>query len=136
LLFVSVLLHELGHSITAQRKGIPVRSITLFIFGGIASISEDSENARDEFAIAIMGPVVSIAIAIVSAGIWQLVGDAQEQIAAIAMYLALVNTILVLFNMIPGFPLDGGRVFRAILWGVTGSVMTATRIASMTGVFI
>jgi Zn-dependent protease/predicted transcriptional regulator len=136
LLFVSVLLHELGHSITAQRKGIPVRSITLFIFGGVASIGEESETAGDEFAIAIMGPVVSVAIAVLSGVLWLTVGPFQEQAAAIFMYLALVNTILVLFNMIPGFPLDGGRVFRAIIWGWTGSLTTATRIASTTGVFI
>jgi Zn-dependent protease/predicted transcriptional regulator len=136
LLFVSVLLHELGHSVTAQRKGIPVRSITLFIFGGVASIGEESETAGDEFAIAIMGPVVSIFIAIVSAVLWLTIGPFQEQAAAVFMYLALVNTILVVFNMIPGFPLDGGRVFRAIIWGWTGNVTTATRIASTTGVII
>lgn len=136
LLFVSVLLHELGHAITAQRKGIPVRSITLFIFGGVASIAEDSENARDEFAIAIMGPVVSVAIAIVAGVTWLLFEPFQEQVTAIALYLMIVNTVLVLFNMIPGFPLDGGRVFRALLWGWTGSVVRATRIASTTGVMI
>jgi Zn-dependent protease/CBS domain-containing protein len=136
LLFVSVLLHELGHAFTAQRKGIPVRSITLFIFGGVASIAEDSETARDEFAIAIMGPVVSVLIAVLSGVLWLTVGPFQEQAAAVLMYLALVNTILVVFNMIPGFPLDGGRVFRALIWGWTGNVMTATRIASTTGVII
>jgi Zn-dependent protease/CBS domain-containing protein len=136
LLFTSVLLHELGHAITAQRRGIPVRSITLFIFGGVASLSEDSENARDEFAIAIMGPVVSVAIAIFSGVMYLLVRPFQEQLGAIFLYLAVVNTVLVLFNMIPGFPLDGGRVFRAALWGWTGSVEKATRYASMTGVMI
>jgi Zn-dependent protease/predicted transcriptional regulator len=136
LLFVSVLLHELGHAFTAQAKGIPVRSITLFIFGGVANIGEDSETARDEFAIAIMGPVVSVAIAAISGALYFTIGRIQEQFEAVLMYLAIVNTILVVFNMIPGFPLDGGRVFRAILWGITGNVMTATRIASMVGVFI
>jgi Zn-dependent protease/predicted transcriptional regulator len=136
LLFTSVLLHELGHAFTAQYKGIPVRSITLFIFGGVASIAEDSENARDEFAIAIMGPVVSVAIAIFSGVVWLIVNPFQEQLAAIFLYLTIVNTILVIFNMIPGFPLDGGRVFRAILWGWTGSVERATRYASMAGVMI
>lgn len=136
LLFTSVLLHELGHAFTAQRKGIPVRSITLFIFGGVASIAEDSESARDEFAIAIMGPVVSIAIAAFSFVMWLLVQPFQEQITAVFLYLTIVNTVLVIFNMIPGFPLDGGRVFRALLWGWTGSVEKATRWASMTGVMI
>jgi Zn-dependent protease/CBS domain-containing protein len=136
LLFTSVLLHELGHAFTAQHKGIPVKSITLFIFGGVASIAEDSENARDEFAIAIMGPVVSVAIALFSFVVWLLIGPFQEQLAAIFLYLTIVNTVLVLFNMIPGFPLDGGRVFRALLWGWTGSVERATRWASMTGVMI
>lgn len=136
LLFTSVLLHELGHAFTAQQKGIPVRSITLFIFGGVASIAEDSENARDEFAIAIMGPVVSVAIAVFSFVLWLVIGPFQEQLQAITLYLTIVNTVLVLFNMIPGFPLDGGRVFRALLWGWTGSVEKATRWASMTGVMI
>jgi Zn-dependent protease/predicted transcriptional regulator len=136
LLFTSVLLHELGHAFTAQRKGIPVKSITLFIFGGVASIAEDSETARDEFAIAIMGPVVSVAIALFSFVMWLLFGPFQEQFAAIFLYLTIVNTVLVLFNMIPGFPLDGGRVFRAALWAWTGSVEKATRYASMTGVMI
>ncbi len=136
LLFTSVLLHELGHAFTAQYKGIPVKSITLFIFGGVASISQDSETARDEFAIAIMGPVVSVGIAIVSGVAFLLVSPFQEQLAAIFAYLALVNTVLVIFNMIPGFPLDGGRVFRAFLWGWTGSVEKATRWASMVGVMI
>jgi Zn-dependent protease/CBS domain-containing protein len=136
LLFTSVLLHEFGHAITAQRKGIPVRSITLFIFGGVASIAEDSESARDEFAIAIMGPVVSVAIAVFSGVMYLLVGPFQDQLAAIFLYLTVVNTVLVIFNMIPGFPLDGGRVFRAALWAWTGSVEKATRYASMTGVMI
>jgi Zn-dependent protease/CBS domain-containing protein len=136
LLFTSVLLHELGHSITAQRRGVSVKSITLFIFGGVASMGEDSETARDEFAIAIMGPVVSVAIAVFSGVVYLLVGPFQEQLAAIFLYLTIVNTVLVVFNMIPGFPLDGGRVFRAALWGWTGSVEKATRYASMTGVMI
>jgi Zn-dependent protease/CBS domain-containing protein len=136
LLFASVLAHELGHAFTAQAKGIPVRSITLFIFGGVAAIAEDSEKARDEFAIAIMGPAVSVAIAAVSGALWFAVRGLNEQLAAILLYLALANSLLVVFNMIPGFPLDGGRVFRAILWGVTGNVMTATRIASTVGVVI
>jgi Zn-dependent protease/CBS domain-containing protein len=136
LLFVSVLAHELGHAFTAQAKGIPVRSITLFIFGGVAAIAEDSEQARDEFLIAIMGPAVSVAIAAVSGLLWLVVQNVNEQVAAILLYLALANTLLVVFNMIPGFPLDGGRVFRAILWGATGNVMTATRIASTAGVII
>ena len=136
LLFASVLAHELGHAVVAQAKGIPVRSITLFVFGGVAVLDEESEEAGDEFLIAVAGPAVSLAIAIVSAALGSATQDLNEQTAAILRYLASANVLLVAFNLIPGYPLDGGRVLRAIIWGATGSVQRATRIAASIGMVI
>lgn len=136
LLFASVLAHELGHSIVAQSRGIPVRNITLFIFGGVAQLSRESETAGDEFRIAIAGPAVSFVIGIVCLGLWVIVGGTNEFLGAILQYLGAANLILVFFNLIPGYPLDGGRVFRAIVWGVTKDMERATKIASMVGVLI
>lgn len=136
LLFASVLAHELGHSLVAIAKGIPVRSITLFIFGGVAALSEESEEPGDEFLIAIAGPAVSVAIAAVSYVLYLPAQAISEQVAAILLYLFVANAILVVFNMIPGYPLDGGRVLRSIIWGVTNNVQRATRIASTVGVII
>ena len=136
LLFASVLAHELGHAIVAQRRGISVRSITLFIFGGVAQLDAETEEAGDEFAIAIAGPAVSVAIAVVSAVLWFAVREVSEQTGAILQYLASANTVLVLFNLIPAYPLDGGRVFRAFLWQRSGSVQQATRTAATVGMII
>jgi Zn-dependent protease/CBS domain-containing protein len=136
LLFASVVAHELGHSFTAIAKGIPVHSITLFIFGGVASLSQEIKDAKTEFLVAIAGPAVSLFIAVVSAGGMYLLDGVSEQFAAVFEYLALANGILVVFNLIPGFPLDGGRVFRSIVWGITHSMERATRIATRLGVII
>ena len=134
-MFGSVLLHELGHSFVALRYKIPVRSITLFIFGGVAQISAEPPSAISEFWIALAGPVVSFALAGVF-GILQTVVGAVAPVLAIAKYLAYINGALGLFNLIPGFPLDGGRVFRAILWGTTHNLRRATLIAGNVGRFI
>jgi Zn-dependent protease len=136
LLFASVVAHELGHSFTAIAKGIPVHNITLFIFGGVASLSQEIKEAKTEFLVAIAGPAVSLLIAVVSAGGMYLLRGVSEQLSAIFEYLALANGILVVFNLIPGFPLDGGRVFRSIVWGATHSMERATRIATRLGVII
>jgi Zn-dependent protease/CBS domain-containing protein len=135
MLFVSVLLHELGHSVIAMRYKIPVRSITLFIFGGVAQIGAEPPSAMAEFWIAIAGPVVSFALAIFF-GLLQPVLTPIAPLLALAKYLAYINGILALFNLIPGFPLDGGRVFRAIVWGMTQSLYRATVIAGNVGRFI
>ncbi len=135
LLFVSVLLHELGHSVVALRYKIPVRSITLFIFGGIAQIGAEPPSAIAEFWIAIAGPITSFALAILF-GVLQPVVSALAPLLAIAKYLAYINGTLGLFNLIPGFPLDGGRVFRAIIWGATHNFHRATLIAANVGRFI
>jgi len=135
LLFVSVLLHELGHSVVALRYKIPVRSITLFVFGGIAQIGAEPPSAMAEFRIAIAGPITSFALALFF-GSLQPVASIFAPLLAIAKYLAYINGTLGLFNLIPGFPLDGGRVFRAIIWGTTHSLRRATLIAASLGRFI
>jgi Zn-dependent protease/CBS domain-containing protein len=136
LLFASVVAHELGHSFVAIAKGIPVHNITLFIFGGVASLSQDVEDAKTEFLVAIAGPAVSLGIAIISVALTYLLHGISEQFSAVFQYLALANGLLVVFNLIPGFPLDGGRVFRSIVWGVTNSMERATKIATTLGVII
>ncbi len=135
LLYGSVLLHELGHSVVALRYRIPVRRITLFIFGGVAQIATEPPSAGAEFWVALAGPVVSFTLAV-------LLTLAQPALAggsvllALAKYLAYINGALVLFNLIPGFPLDGGRILRAIVWGLTQNLRRATIIAGNVGRFI
>jgi Zn-dependent protease len=132
LLFASVLVHELGHSLVAGARGLRAQSITLFIFGGVSSISSEASTAGDEFLIAVVGPVTSLVLA----GLFWLLGQALPPgtaVAAVASYLAFTNLLLGAFNIVPGFPLDGGRVLRAILWGSTGNLPRATRIASYVG---
>jgi len=133
LFFASVLGHELSHSLIAMRQGGKVRSITLFIFGGIAQIAEEPDNPRKEFVMAIMGPVSSLVIAFVFFIIWVSLRSISEPIGALARYLAIINVILAVFNLIPGFPLDGGRVLRAVIWSTSKNLKTATRIASRVG---
>jgi Zn-dependent protease/CBS domain-containing protein len=132
MLFVSVLLHELGHSVIAQRYGIPVRSITLFIFGGVAQIGAEPPRPKAELLIAIGGPVVSLALA----ALFFLAARALvplHPLFGMARYLALINASLVAFNLIPGFPLDGGRVLRAIVWAINRNLPRATIIAATVG---
>jgi len=135
LLFVSVLLHELGHSWVALRYKIPVRSITLFIFGGISQIEGEPPSAMAEFWIALAGPIVSFALALFFALI-QPISGSLVPLLALSKYLAYINGALGLFNLIPGFPLDGGRVFRAIVWGVSHNLRRATIIAANLGRFV
>ncbi len=132
MLFVSVLLHELGHSVVALRYKIPVRSITLFIFGGVAQIAAEPPFAMAEFWIAIAGPIVGFALAGIF-GLAQSLFAGASPFLALAKYLAYINGTLGLFNLIPGFPLDGGRVFRAIVWGITHNFNSATRTAATVG---
>jgi len=132
LFFASVLAHELGHSLVAIGYRVPVRAITLFVFGGMAQIDAEPPRPAAEFWIAIAGPVVSFALAALFAAVLPVVA-ASEPLTALAKYLAYTNAILGLFNLIPGFPLDGGRVFRALVWGVTGDLRRATRIAATLG---
>jgi Zn-dependent protease len=132
MLFVSILLHEFGHSVLALRYGIPVRSITLFFFGGVAQIGAEPPTARVEFLIAIAGPLVSLVLAVLFYTVQPLVAG-LEPAWGLAKYLAYSNLALVLFNLMPGYPLDGGRVFRSIVWGITGNRRRATIIAANVG---
>jgi Zn-dependent protease len=134
MLFVSVLLHELGHSLVALRYKMPVRSITLFIFGGVAQIGAEPPSAIAEFLIAVAGPVVSLTLAAFFNAVQPLVSGVQPLVGLIK-YLAYINLALVVFNLIPGFPLDGGRVFRAIVWALTKNMRRATLIAASVGRF-
>lgn len=136
LLFASVLAHELGHSLVAQTRGVPVVSIVLFIFGGVAQLAEEARRARDEFLIAVAGPLVSVVIGVVSLVLWPIVDDVNQPLGAVFEYLAWANLILVAFNSIPAYPLDGGRVLRALLWGTLRNMVKATRIAAGIGVAI
>jgi Zn-dependent protease len=134
LLFVCVVLHELGHSVLARRFKIPVNRITLFMFGGVSQLGGEPRTAGAEFLIAVAGPAVSIVLAGVFWGLQAALAGAAS-LAAVAKYLGLLNLILAIFNLIPGFPLDGGRVFRAIVWSVNRNFHRATLIAAVTGRF-
>jgi len=132
LFFASVIFHELSHSVVALRYRIPVQSITLFVFGGLSRIEHDAPNAKQEFNIAIAGPLSSLFLA----GCFWLVRrfvHGSEMVTAAAGWLAWTNAILAVFNLVPGFPLDGGRVLRGIAWGITGNFMRATQIAANAG---
>jgi Zn-dependent protease len=133
LFFGSVLAHELAHSAVAIRSGIPVKSITLFIFGGVAHIGREATNPGTELKVAAAGPTCSVALAAVFFGISWLSGGFSIHLAALTFWLAMINGMLAAFNMIPGFPLDGGRVLRSILWMSSGNFRRATRIATLTG---
>jgi Zn-dependent protease/CBS domain-containing protein len=137
LFFGSVLVHELMHSIVAQRQGISVQSITLFIFGGVSQITSEPKQPKDEFRMAIIGPLSSLLIGGALFGIYFGLRDvdtfAAQFITAIAYWLGYINLLLGAFNLIPGFPLDGGRVFRSLLWWRSGNLKKATRTASNIG---
>ena len=133
--FVSVLLHELAHSAVARARGIQVEGITLFIFGGVARIRSEATNPKDEFLITVVGPLSSAMIGLVLLGFAR-AGQAwgwPESVTGVADYLALLNFVLAVFNLIPGFPLDGGRLLRSLVWHLTKDLRKATRWASLTG---
>jgi len=132
LFFSSVLFHELSHSVVALHYKIPVHSITLFIFGGIARIGREPSGPLQEFNIAIAGPLASFFLAGMFAVV-ALVFASDQMVGALAGYLAWTNLILGAFNLAPGFPLDGGRIFRAIIWGITKNFSRATLIAGASG---
>lgn len=133
LFFASVLAHELSHSLLAIQQGGKVRNITLFIFGGVAQIGEEPDKPLKELIIASAGPITSIAIGIISGAFWWFIHEASQPLASIFRYLAIINIALAVFNLIPGFPLDGGRILRATIWGVTKNLKLATRVASLSG---
>ena len=135
LFFMSVLAHELTHSVVAERWGIPVRKITLFIFGGVSQLTREAGRPLIEFTVAVVGPLSSLALSGIFAGLWFLLRDANATLAAILFILAWVNLSLGVFNMLPGFPLDGGRVLRSAVWGLTGNYWRATQVATRAGQF-
>jgi Zn-dependent protease/CBS domain-containing protein len=139
LFFLAIVLHELSHALVARARGVPVRRITLFALGGVAEMEKDAEDARTEFWVGLVGPLTSAALGAVCIGLAHLLGaDAaapglQGPGAAILIWLGLINLSLAVFNLIPGFPLDGGRILRAALWWYTGDRVRATRVAARAG---
>ena len=133
LFFISVLLHELAHSIVARRAGIPIQSITLFIFGGVSRMEREPEQPAVEFRVALAGPATSLIIGAIFWGIWAGVRDVNEPLTGLAFWLGWINVVLAGFNLIPGFPLDGGRVLRSILWWRGKNLLKATRTAANVG---
>ena len=133
--FLSLLLHELAHSVVARSRGIPVQGITLFIFGGVAQTTKEAERPVDEFLITVVGPMASFALA----GLFWSIGALSSELgvgapaAEVSRYLGWLNFVLAVFNLVPGFPLDGGRLFRAAIWQLTGDLKRATRWATAGG---
>jgi Zn-dependent protease/predicted transcriptional regulator len=150
LFFISVLAHEMAHSVVAKAQGVPVRSITLFLFGGVSSIERDPASARNEFLMAFVGPLTSIVIGVVlllvtGLFVGPVASGVSDPLAAISnlnplftllMWLGSVNVLVGFFNLVPGFPLDGGRVVRSIIWAITNNLRRATRYASWLGQLI
>ena len=132
-LFVSVLVHELSHSLVALARGMKVHSITLFIFGGVSNLQGEAEEPKDEFLVSVVGPVSSFILAILFWALQRPFSTTVSPIGAVLGYLAFVNLMLGAFNLVPGFPLDGGRVLRSLVWGATGSMRRATQVASYAG---
>ncbi|MDX5365430.1 MAG: site-2 protease family protein [Alphaproteobacteria bacterium] len=134
-LFLSIVLHELSHSVVARRYGIPISGITLFIFGGVAQMEREPPTARAEFMMAIAGPLASLGLSLffyIFAAL-AVIAAAGTPVSGVLTYLALINLIVAVFNMVPAFPLDGGRVYRAWLWGRMGDMVAATRRAALAG---
>ncbi|MFV1988118.1 MAG: site-2 protease family protein [Gemmatimonadota bacterium] len=137
LFFLSVLLHELGHAVVARQRGITIEGITLFVFGGIAQAREEASRPIDEFLLTAAGTLASLALAGIFYGIEAATRafGVPAPIVTVFGFLGLLNLVLAIFNMIPGFPLDGGRIFRSIVWAVTGDMRRATRWATWGGRF-
>ena len=146
LFFLSILLHELGHAVVAIRNGIPISGIDLWLFGGVAKLERDTDSAGVEFRVAVAGPLVTLAIAAICFGIGAGISSPDEvlegavydssvgtQATAVLGYLMSINLLVLFFNLIPGFPLDGGRIARAIAWKITGDRNRATRFAAILG---
>ena len=133
-LFLSIVFHELCHSLVARRFGLPMRGITLFVFGGVAEMSEEPSSAKAEFLMAIAGPLSSILLGLILSSVTALAGELlSEPLTGVIDYLASINFILAAFNLLPAFPLDGGRVLRAALWQWKKNLRWATRVAARFG---
>jgi Zn-dependent protease len=131
LFFVSVLVHELSHAFVAQRYGMEVPSITLFIFGGVSNLGGEMRSPGQEFRVAIAGPLASWGLALLFGLAWLALRGTDASV--VTRYLAVINAVLGVFNLLPGFPLDGGRVFRSLVWARTGDQLRATRVAARGG---
>jgi Zn-dependent protease/CBS domain-containing protein len=134
-LFLSIIFHEFSHSLVARQFGLPMKGITLFIFGGVAEMESEPASAKAEFLMAIMGPIASVVLGVAFYFV-QAAGKHigwPDPVNGVLQYLAVINFILAGFNLLPAFPLDGGRVLRSILWGIKGNLRWATRIASGLG---
>ena len=131
--FITLLMHELAHSLMARLYGMKVANITLLMFGGVSQITEESKRASQEFLIAVVGPLTSAGLGGLFIGAYSLVGAGNSELPAVLLYLGFINLALAVFNMVPGFPLDGGRVLRAGIWGITGSYHRATQVAARSG---
>ena len=134
-LFVSIIFHELCHSLVARRFDMPMRGITLFVFGGVAEMEEEPPSARAEFFMAIAGPISSIALGFLFYGVYFLGQQGNWPVAVVGVfgYLRTINFVLAFFNLLPAFPLDGGRILRSVLWSLGKNLRWATRIASQIG---
>ncbi len=133
-LFISIVLHELSHSLMARRYGMPMRGITLFIFGGVAEMTDEPKSPKSELMTAIAGPIVSVVLGLVLLAVDGVMGDAWSRpVHGVIAYLGFLNLILAAFNMLPAFPLDGGRVLRSILWKWKNDLRWATRLSSRIG---
>jgi Zn-dependent protease/CBS domain-containing protein len=138
LFFAAIVAHELSHAMVARRRGLPVSSITLFALGGVAQLEKEPEDAKTEFLVSIVGPIASAVIGFVCLLLawalgWTMTPELTTPLMAMLVWLGYVNIGLAIFNLLPGFPMDGGRVLRAIVWRLTGSAQRATRVASLTG---
>ena len=140
LFFSSVLLHEMSHAFVARRNGIPINNITLFILGGVAQMEDEPGTAMIEFKMAIAGPIASVLIGIAFYALFLAARQfhavaltASQALSASFIYLSVINITLAIFNLLPAYPMDGGRVFRSILWGAMRDLRRATQIASVTG---
>ena len=133
LFFVSLVLHELSHSLVAKSFGIPVREITLFALGGVSQIETEPTSAKTEFWTAFVGPLTSVCIGLVCLVLSGLGGDASTPAAAMVSWLGYINLTLAVFNLIPGYPLDGGRILRALIWWKTGDMERSTRMSARVG---
>ncbi|MDP2638141.1 MAG: site-2 protease family protein [Candidatus Levybacteria bacterium] len=147
LFFASVLVHEMAHSLVAKARGLPIKRITLFLFGGVSNLEREPESAKTEFLMAVVGPITSIALGFLllflggqtmqnglnPAMIPDSLSPAISPIQTLLLWLGPINIVLGLFNLLPGFPLDGGRIFRSLIWSITKNLRTSTRIAAFVG---
>jgi Zn-dependent protease/predicted transcriptional regulator len=141
LFFAALLLHELAHSLLAKARGLRVRAITLFALGGVSQIESEASDAKSEFWIAIAGPITSVVIGLVALGTawltgWQPRSEPATPVISVLVWLGYINLMLAAFNMIPGYPLDGGRVLRAVIWWITRNADRSTKVAAEVGQFV